>query len=117
MKKILIADDDVKFCSTAKMILKKEGYEVEIANNGEEALQKFSESRHDIVLLDIIMPLTTGLEVCKQIKSDKNNGRVLVIMMSGNVTEIECSFDYGADDCFLKPVNWDLLIKKIQSLN
>ncbi len=115
-KNILIADDNVKFCNSAEMILKKEGYEVDTAHNGEEALKKMKDKKYDAVLLDIIMPVLTGLDTCQKIKKDRKLRDTIVIMLSGNVTEIEISFDYGADDCFLKPVDWQKVLERMSSL-
>ncbi|MGM0568220.1 MAG: response regulator [Elusimicrobiota bacterium] len=115
-KRILVADDNIKFRRSAKAILQKAGYSVSVASDGEEVLDVLKKKKHDVALLDIIMPVLTGLEACRKIKKKRKTKNTIVIMLSGNVTEIEIGFDYGADDCFLKPVNWETVFKKIKNL-
>ena len=67
-EKILVVDDDVNICELLRLYLTKEGYQVTIANDGEEGLDKFNQVKPDMVLLDVMMPRMDGLEVCRRIR-------------------------------------------------
>jgi len=68
MDKILVADDDLNICELLRLYLTKEGYQVTVANDGEEGLEKFNQVKPDMVLLDVMMPKMDGLEVCRRIR-------------------------------------------------
>ena len=63
-EKILVVDDDTNICELLRLYLTKEGYQVTVANDGEEGLEKFNQVKPDMVLLDVMMPMMDGLEVC-----------------------------------------------------
>ena len=67
-KKILIADDEPNIVTALEFLLQRNGYEVQVARNGEEALKLIESGRPDLVLLDVMMPLKSGYEVCKRIR-------------------------------------------------
>ena len=65
-EKILVVDDDTNICELLRLYLTKEGYQVTVANDGEEGLEKFNQVKPDMVLLDVMMPKMDGLEVCRR---------------------------------------------------
>ena len=67
-EKILVVDDDANICELLRLYLTKEGYQVTVANDGEEGLEKFNAVKPDMVLLDVMMPRMDGLEVCRRIR-------------------------------------------------
>ena len=71
-EKILVVDDDTNICELLRLYLTKEGYQVTTANDGEEGLEKFSQVKPDMVLLDVMMPRLDGLEVCRRIRKMGN---------------------------------------------
>ena len=87
--RILCVDDDRPTVTIIAAILKKEGYEVEIALNGNEGLKKARESKPDLLILDIMMPGTDGYEVCRRLKADPETSRIGVLMLTakGGVDE------------------------------
>lgn len=115
-KKVLIADDEKTVQMAGKMFFEQNGYETITVDNGEAALDEISKAKPDFVFLDVVMPGKDGFEVCREIKSNEDNKNMVVIIFSGNVPEIEKGFDYGADDCILKPLNWDDLVVKMEAL-
>ena len=71
-EKILVVDDDTNICELLRLYLTKEGYQVTVANDGEEGLEKFNQVKPDMVLLDVMMPRMDGLEVCRRIRKAGN---------------------------------------------
>ena len=102
MALMLIADDNRQITSILEGYAKKEGYEVKIAYNGSQALEIFKKDNPDIVLLDVMMPITDGFEVCREIRKTSN---VPVIMITARGEDFEriMGLDIGADDYIVKP--------------
>ncbi|MGM0441916.1 MAG: response regulator [Elusimicrobiota bacterium] len=113
-KKILVADDDKTLRISAKTFLTGKGYDVTVAEDGVEAMEKVKEVTPEVVITDVMMPRKNGFEVCEDIKSEEKTEDTIVFIVSGNVPEIEKGFDYGADDCIVKPLDWDELSEKIE---
>ncbi len=88
-EKILVVDDDLNICELLRLYLTKEGYQVTIANDGEEGLDKFNQVKPDMVLLDVMMPKMDGLEVCRRIRK-LGNTPVMMLTAKGE------TFDKGA---------------------
>ncbi len=115
-KRVLVVDDDRVFRSVAEEFLKGMGYSVKTAKDGEEAVELAFAEPPDIMILDIVMPGMNGLQVCKKIKKEEKTKDTAVIIVSGDINEIEKGFDYGADDCISKPLDWDELAQRIKEI-
>jgi CheY-like chemotaxis protein len=104
MKKILVVDDEPDVTYLVKEMLGREGFEVEEANSGEEALEKINDEKPDLVLLDIMMPEMDGWEVSRKIKTDRATKDTIVSMYSVKFKDEDKvkSFDYGLADWHLK---------------
>lgn len=102
MKKILVVDDEKPISDIIKFNLKKEGYEVFTAFDGEEGVEKFHEVQPDLVILDWMLPKKEGLEVCREIRKTSN---VPIIMVTAKDSEIDkvLGLEIGADDYVTKP--------------
>ncbi len=113
MAKILIVEDEAKIARFVELELKHEGYEVDIANDGREGLQKALSPDIDIVLLDIMLPGLSGIEVCRRIRLESN---VPVIMLTAkdDVTDKVSGLDMGADDYMTKPFAIEELLARIR---
>ena len=100
--RILLADDEQSIQTLLSFPLRKDGYEVTTASDGREALARFSESRYDLVVLDVMMPRMDGLEVCRRIRARHN---VPIIMLTAKAEEIDkvLGLELGADDYITKP--------------
>lgn len=115
--KILIADDH----STIRLLLKKqlqpEGYEIAVATNGKEALQLAKELRPALIICDWMMPEMDGLEVCRQLKSDKELASTFFILLTakGEITDRVEGLDAGADDFLSKPVEPSELLARVRA--
>lgn len=102
MKKILIVEDEKSLAQAYQTILEKHGYKVQLAFDGEEALEIIDHQAVDLILLDINMPKMNGLEMLKQIDSDEIKKRVIVFSNQDTQTDIDEAFRLGAKRYLLK---------------
>ncbi|GAB2486162.1 hypothetical protein GCM10008929_08670 [Alkalibacterium psychrotolerans] len=116
--KILVVDDELLLANIIKTRLGYLGYEVDYAKDGQEALVKLKQERYDLVLLDIMLPKVTGLEVLKTFKSGKFESDPKIVMISGKQSEAAVleSLRLGADDFLKKPISLDVLEHKIKKI-
>lgn len=117
-KKILIADDEADILEILQFNLAKEGYEVQTAMNGAEALEKAEKFLPDLIILDIMMPYYNGLEVCNMLRSKSTFQQTIIILLtaiSNDQTQIQ-GLETGADDYISKPVAPKVLVSKVNSL-
>lgn len=114
MSKILLVDDDIELTDLLAEVLRLTGFEVEVANNGQEALDKLNAS-HQLVLLDIMMPVLNGIETLKKIRQTSN---VPVMMLTARGEEIDrvLGLELGADDYLPKPFNDRELVARIKAI-
>ncbi len=103
-KKVLVVDDEKLIVKGLRFSLEQEGMEVTCAYDGEEALQYAKETEYDIILLDLMLPKLSGLEVCQQIREFSN---VPIIMLTAKGEDMDkiLGLEYGADDYMTKPFN------------
>ena len=117
--KVLVTDDDRNMLLLETMLLETEGYEVFQAGSGEECLSAASRHCPDIVLLDVMLPDMTGLEVCRKIKEDKTLRDTFVILVSGILVSSEFQadgLDTGADGYITKPINNAEFLARVRSV-
>lgn len=116
--KILIVDDTETMRLTQQMMLKNEDCEIEMATNGVEALEKISQSKPDLVLMDIMMPEMDGIECCRQIKSKEEMSDIKVVMVTtrSEYARVKEAFAAGCDDYINKPINKEELLTKVNDL-
>lgn len=115
-KKILIVDDEQNIVISLEFLMKREGYEVSIANDGEEAVARIRSEQPDLVLLDVMMPKKSGFEVCQEIKSDPvlKAVRILMLTAKGRDTEVAKGLAMGADAYMTKPFSTKELVEKVR---
>ena len=115
MTKILIIEDEVSFSEAITFLLKKEGFEVVVANNGQDGLNAFDKQGADLILLDLMLPGLSGTEVCRQIRLKST---VPIIMLTARDTEIDkvVGLELGADDYITKPYSSRELIARINAV-
>jgi CheY-like chemotaxis protein len=115
MKSILIVDDEHDILLAAEILLSEEGFEVRTARNGREALERLAERHPDIVLMDVMMPILTGPETIRRMKSDSEYAKIPIILMSAVQPNFER--DEAPWDMFIrKPFEIDSLLESIQKL-
>jgi DNA-binding response OmpR family regulator len=116
--RILIADDEPNIVLALEFLMKKEGYEVQTAVDGESALYAVKKSRPDLILLDIMMPNFDGYEVCQRIRSDPSMKDVVIIMLTakGREVEREKGLALGADFYITKPFSTQEVVQKVREV-
>ena len=113
--RILIVDDDPEIVSFVKRALAYEGYTVDTASDGTEALAKALNQEPDLVVLDIIMPGIDGIEVSKRLRQ-ANDVPILMLTAKGTVLDRVAGLDAGADDYLVKPFSVDELLARVRAL-
>jgi len=115
MPTVLIADDNRQITSILEEYVKKEGYTPKIALNGQEAIDLFLKFQPDVVLLDVMMPIMDGFEVCREIRKNSN---VPVIMITARGEDFEkiMGLDIGADDYIVKPFSPREVMARVRAI-
>lgn len=115
--KVLVADDDFLAVVMLRDMLESQGYEVFEALNGQEAVSQAQTKTPDVMLLDIMMPLIDGKEVCRLLKRDPATRDLPIIMLTAlsSSQDIKECFDAGAADYLIKPVEKSRLLKKLET--
>ncbi len=118
MARILIVDDEPTILMLIGMMLKREGYEVVEAKDGEECFSKLKEKKPDLILLDVMMPGQDGWEICRKIKGARETRGIPVAMFTVRTSEdsMEKSMEYGADAHINKPIDKKELFDTIKRL-
>jgi len=114
--RILLVEDEENLRSTIVLNLELEGYDVQFAVNGKEALQMFRSNRFDIVVLDIMLPEINGLDVCREIRKESRNVFILFLSARSMGSERIEGLKAGADDYLSKPFNLEELLLRIEIL-
>lgn len=120
---ILIVDDEPDFVVMLRQTLQDEGYKIEVAYNGVEAIQKVKKSPPDAIVLDIMMPEKDGFQVCSELKNDDRYADIPIILLtavSDHVSSTQYSHSQGmemeADDYLSKPASPEEILESIRSL-
>lgn len=115
---VLLVEDEAALMTMLRYNLEKQGYRVEEAVDGEEALMRIAELRPDIVLLDWMLPVLSGVEVCRQLRGRFITRDLPVIMLTARAEDRDAvrGLDAGADDYILKPFDLETLLARIRSL-
>ncbi len=117
-KKVLIVDDEPNIAISVEFLMRREGFEVLVAHDGEEGLARTRSDRPDLVVLDVMMPKLDGFEVCKAIRAepDLQGVRILMLTAKGRAAEIEKGLSLGADAYIPKPFATRELVAKAKEL-
>jgi len=118
ISKILIADDNIPNCELLDAYLADEDYEIVMAHDGRETLEKVEQENPDLVLLDIMMPKLSGYEVCQQMKDNAKTASIPILMVTAlrEQGDIEKAVKAGCDDFLSKPINSVELKIRVRSM-
>jgi two-component system, OmpR family, response regulator MprA len=114
--RLLVVDDDPALARTLRRALGVEGYDVECAPDGAEALQRLAAARYDAVVLDVSMPRVDGLAVCRSMRARRDRTPVLMLTARDQVGDRVEGLDAGADDYLVKPFALDELNARVRAL-
>ena len=117
-QRILIADDEPNILISLEYLMKRAGYEVSLARDGEEALAAIVQQRPALVLLDLMMPKMSGLEVCQALRANDALKGTLVLMLTakGRETDVAKGLGSGADAYMTKPFSTQELLRKVHAM-
>ena len=116
--KVLVVDDEANLTRSITFILRKEGYEVEVASNGEEAINKALQLKPNVMLLDIMMPKKNGYEVCQEVREDPDLRDIYIIMLTAKGQEVdrEKGLEMGADEFITKPFSPSVVVERVNAV-
>lgn len=117
-RKILIVDDEPNIVISLEFLMKKEGFVVAVAGDGDAALEQAAAFRPDLVLLDVMMPKKSGYEVCEQLRGDPSQGDLKIVMLTakGRESEVAKGIALGADAYVTKPFSTKELVARVRTL-
>ena len=113
--KILIVDDEENICELVRLYIEKEGFEAVIAGDGQEALAKFGSEKPDLILLDVMLPIKDGWQVCREIRA-QSNVPIIMLTAKGETFDKVLGLELGADDYVVKPFEPKELIARIRAV-
>lgn len=113
--RILIVDDDKEVREVIKLFLNNEGYSVDESGDGSEALKKFAVNKYSLILLDVMLPITDGWTVCKEVR-EYSNVPIIILTASNEEYDKLLGFESGADDYITKPFSPKEVIARIKAV-
>jgi two-component system, OmpR family, alkaline phosphatase synthesis response regulator PhoP len=116
--KILIADDEPNILISLEFLMKREGFEVVLARDGQEAIDAIVRERPALVLLDVMMPVKTGFDVCSEVRASETLRHTLIVMLTakGRDTDVAKGLALGANAYMTKPFSTKELVQKVREL-
>jgi len=116
--KILIADDEPNILISLEFLMKREGYEVVLARDGQDAIDAIRREQPALVLLDVMMPIKTGFDVCHEVRANDATKDTLIVMLTakGRDTDVAKGLALGANAYMTKPFSTKELVQKVREL-
>ena len=114
-EKILVVDDDKNICELLRLYLVKEGYNVTMVHDGGAALAEFDKLHPDLVLLDVMMPVMDGWEVCREIRAE-SDVPIIMLTAKGETADRVSGLEMGADDYIVKPLEMPEVIARVRAV-
>jgi DNA-binding response OmpR family regulator len=117
-KKILVIEDEKDIQELLQLYLKRDGYDVHIAKDGETGLRKASQERYDLILLDLMLPQVDGLEICRTLRSRPQTSGIPIIMVTAKAEESDriVGLEIGADDYITKPFSPREVLARVKAI-
>ncbi len=114
--RILLAEDETRIANFVSKGLRENSYAVDVVNNGEDAVYQVSISDYDLIILDVMMPLKDGFEVCRDLRNSGNKTPILLLTARDAVEDRIAGLDFGADDYLVKPFEFGELLARLRAL-
>lgn len=116
--RILVVEDDLSLSEVLAYNLRNEGYEVTLAHDGQDGLTRAQLSTPDLIILDVMLPIVDGMDVCRRLRADATTRDVLILMLTAKAEELDelVGFSLGADDYVTKPFSVKVLLERIKAL-
>ena len=116
--KILIADDEPNILISLEFLMEREGFEVVLARDGQEAIDAIVRERPALVLLDVMMPVKTGFDVCSEVRASETlrDTRIVMLTAKGRDTDVAKGLALGANAYMIKPFSTKELVQKVRDL-
>lgn len=114
---ILLVEDERRLAQAVRRVLEEEGHTVDVAYDGEEGLAMATETDHDVIVLDIMLPVVDGIEVCRRLRRNKIDTPVLLLTALDGVDDKVRGLDSGADDYLPKPFAFQELLARLRALS
>jgi len=117
--RVLIIEDERALTEVVVFNLEKEGYEVIVAHDGQEGLRKAQTQLPDLILLDLMLPILGGLDVCRELRAGERTRDIPIVMLTAKAEETDqlVGFSLGADDYVTKPFSIKVLLQRIKALH
>lgn len=115
--RILVVEDEPKVAAFIEQGLRESGHDVDVANEGERGRELGLQNTYDLIMLDVILPIMNGTEVCRAIRQEKPDVPILMLSALGTVGDKVTGLDAGADDYIVKPFEFQELLARIRSLS
>lgn len=116
MRRILLVEDEHNVAAFIKKGLEEEGYSVEVAHSAESGREKLTKSQFDVLILDVILPGISGLELCKQLRKEGFQTPILMLTALSSTENVVQGLDNGADDYLAKPFKFKELLARVNAL-
>ena len=116
--RILVVEDDLSLSEVLSYNLRNEGYEVHLAHDGQDGLNRAQLTTPDLVILDVMLPIIDGMDVCRRIRADNATRDILILMLTAKSEELDelVGLSLGADDFMTKPFSVKVLLERIKAL-
>lgn len=114
--KILLVDDEIEMAQPLSQLLSREGYTVDVVHDGEQGAQLAQQGQYDLLILDWMLPVRSGLEICQQVRSQGDSTPVLFLTAKDTIDDRVLGLDAGADDYLVKPFELRELLARVRAL-
>ncbi|WP_211748604.1 response regulator transcription factor [Paenibacillus sp. Marseille-Q4541] len=117
MTKVLVVDDEMSIASPIAYALRREGYTVETAYDGQDSLDRIITFLPDVMVLDVMMPRINGYEVCRKLEGNPHRPSILLLTVKNDIVDKVLGLEFGADDYMTKPFDMRELIARVKALS
>ncbi len=114
--KILVVEDEHKIANALRDGLEQESFAVDVCYTGDEGLNAATYDEHDLIILDVMLPGISGLEICKKLRAGGNHTPILMLTAKDQTRDVVNGLDAGADDYLVKPFSFEVLLARIRAL-